>query len=979
MIRFLQRFEQVVNDHPERIAVVDRDGMRVTAYRELYDKALRVNAWLREQGVGKEDVIAIYYPKGLEYIVTRIGIIMSGAAWVGLEDIMGRDRIDFVIRDCDCRIVFDMDVWNEAMLCEPCNDQAKSAEHDLAFYIYTSGSTGNPKGAAQEYGVYDLIMEGTFGFLGRTVYPEGRDHAPVQLQFAHVIPETFVGGVFITVGIINVGSTIHVISQEMTRNPNELIKYFLDHKIDSTFMTPTFLNEIQKIPGIAIRGGYTGGEIVSGIYSEAFEIINVYGTSEFGYPACIFVIDRSYDNTPVGYPVCDSSIILIDDNGYEADEGVLCIYLPYFRGYRNLPEEDRNCETVIKGRKYFKSSDYARRDEQGRYTILGRADSMIKINGNRVEPGEVEAAVKKEFNTDFCVVRAVNINGISVLAAYYTDKSMPDGQDVRKRLKKRIPEYMIPSYYVRIDEIPLNTVGKIDRKMLPVPDMTGYVREYKEPANETEKILRDVFSQVFKTAGSIGTDDDFFLLGGDSIIAMKCIVLAKIKDLTVQMIFEGRTVREIARLLNEEKQFTSATEKVHSEQIEAPLNSSQLYLLRYERKHPGTTMLNIPIKFIMKEDVDLYEVADAIRKALKQHPVMLSTIEKCGDEYVLKYRPDFDREIYIETVSEEELDDIEKNFVKPFILDGTPLFRCRILRSGLRKIVLFDVYHVICDGYSYDFFVEEIGHILYKRSLAKDSFYDILLEDNSSRMSGRHEKDRLYFKNRYDRIGYSTLPLKDHDGVENVDNTIMTGFTHKRTDAERIGRKYGLGKTGFYIAAVILAMAAYNRKDRIMITWTWNGRSDERKADSVGVLIADIPVAVELNDRLTIEGLLSDISLQIREGIKHDSISYWEDKDTYYGEDLLCLTYQGNLYEYPADEYVESIEIMQSDNDACYNSMNVDILDSNEDYEIMIHYNSGLYDEDSVKRFGRLICEMCERIIMGHGDGSFVPLHCLSK
>ena len=132
-------------------------------------------------------------------------------------------------------------------------------------------------------------------------------------------------------------------------------------------------------------------------------------------------------------------------------------------------------------------------------------------------------------------------------------------------------------------------------------------------------------------------------------------------------------------------------------------------------------------------------------------------------------------------------------------------------------------------------------------------------------------------------------------------------------------------------------------------------------------MIADLPVAAELNGRLTLDELLSDISLQIREGIKHDSISYWEDKDTYYGEDLVCLTYQGDLYEYPADEYVERIEMLQSDKDACYNSMNVDILDSNEDYGIMIHYNSGLYDEDSVRSFGRLMCEMCERIITSDG------------
>ena len=967
MIRYLQRLAQVAGEHPDRIAVVDHDGMRETTYRELYDKALRVNAWLREHGAGREDVIAVYYPKGLEYIATRIGVIMSGAAWVGLEDLMGRDRIDFVIRDCGCRMVFDMDIWNEAMLYAPCNEQADSDEHDLAFYIYTSGSTGNPKGAAQEYGVYDLIMEGTFGFLSRTVYPDGTDHEPVQLQFAHVIPETFAGGAYITVGVTAVESTIHVISQELTHKPDDLIQYFIKKKIDSTFMTPTFLNRLQKIPGLSIRGGYTGGEIVSGVYSEEFEIINVYGTSEFGYPVCLFVIDKPYDITPVGYPVGDSSIILIDDDGNEADEGVLCIYLPYFRGYRNLPEENRDCEILINGRKYFRSSDYARRDEKGCYTILGRIDSMIKINGNRVEPGEAEAAIRREFGLDFCAVRTVSVNGVSVLAAYYTDEDMPDGQEVYRRLKDHIPLYMIPSYYIRIDEIPVNAVGKIDRKALPTPDIRGYIREYTGPVNETERVLCDCFSGIFKEVGRIGTDDDFFLLGGDSVTAMECIARVGIRELTVQMIYEGRTVREIARLLAEARQTAGAKDEECSNQAEAPLNPAQSYLLRYDRKHPGTTMLNIPIKFIMNKDTDLDEVAEAIRMAVRQHPAILSTIEKHGESYILKYRPGFDRYIYAETVSEEELDDIEKSFVKPFTIDGTPLFRCRILKTATRKVVFFDVYHCICDGYSYDFLVEEIGRVLYGTSMSKDFFYDILREESISLKSGRGEKDRRYFESRYDRRDYSTLPLKDHDAGENVNKIIPIDFTHKRDDAVRIAGKYGLGKTGFYIAALLLAVAAYNGCDKVMITWTWNGRSDERRAGSVGVMIKDLPAAVEIDRNLTVDGLLTDISLQIREGIKHDSISYWEEKDSYYGEDLLCLNYQGNLYEYPSDEFVDGIEMMKSDKEACRNSMEVEILDCNDDYEVLIYYNSGLYDEAGVRSFGSLICGMCQRITESEG------------
>ena len=117
-------------------------------------------------GIGAEKVVAIYYPKGVEYIATRIGVIMAGAAWVGLEDMMGSSRTAYVIKDCGCEVVFNSELWEEAMQMEPSYDFADPDDHDLAFFIYTSGSTGEPKGAANEYGIYDYIMEGTNGFVG---------------------------------------------------------------------------------------------------------------------------------------------------------------------------------------------------------------------------------------------------------------------------------------------------------------------------------------------------------------------------------------------------------------------------------------------------------------------------------------------------------------------------------------------------------------------------------------------------------------------------------------------------------------------------------------------------------------------------------------------------------------------------------------------------------------------------------------------
>ena len=402
-IEGLSAFFDKLESFSNRIAVVDHEGGRNTTYLEFYENCKKVNAYLRKKGIGTEDTVAIHVPRGMEYMAVRVGVIIS------LEDMMGLERIAFVMKDCGCKLEFTMQCWDEAMKEAPCAEIHKASPHDLAFFIYTSGSTGNPKGIAQEYGVYKNLIEGTCDFVEPYSNPPS--------QFAHVIPESYAGGAYITLGELISGNTVHVLSFGFLRDIKGLAQYFATHCIDTTFMTPEFLKAMQKIPGFTLRACFTGGEIVADVYSSEFDIINVYGSSEFGYPMSLFTLDKSYSNTPIGYATCNSDIILIDENGDEADEGVFCIALPFFRGYNKVSDENRFVEH--NGKKYFKASDYAKRDPDGKYTILGRVDSMVKINGNRIDPAEIESAAKSALSLEFCVVKAFEKNGSVRLGLYY--------------------------------------------------------------------------------------------------------------------------------------------------------------------------------------------------------------------------------------------------------------------------------------------------------------------------------------------------------------------------------------------------------------------------------------------------------------------------------------------------------------------------------------------------------------------------------
>lgn len=961
---FLKRFLDIVAKFPDRAAVVDMDGTRSTSYRQLYEQAARVNRWLKEHHIGTESVVAIYFTKGVEYIATRIGVIMAGAAWVGLEDMMGSSRIEYVIKDCGCKKVFDKQLWDEAMNLEPSYDFADPDDHDLAFLIYTSGSTGEPKGAAHEYGIYNYIMKGVNGFVGPYAFPEGRDGEPHPVQFAHVLPETFVGGVFITVGILDAESTIHVISQEMARDVKKLIEYFKDHRIDTTFMTPTFLNLAKTIPGLSLRAAFTGGEIVSNVFSDTFDIINVYGSSEFGYPSCLFKLDHPYEITPIGYPVADSDFHLIDEEGRESDEGELIVYLPWFRGYHHLPELNVSASYYLGEKKYFRTSDIARRDEKGCFTIIGRADDMVKINGNRIDPSEIEKAMREAFDMDFCAVKPIYQGERAVICAWYTDDKVPDPEQAAAILKDYLPQYMIPSHYIHIDEIPLNSNGKVDKKNLPEPMQSFESNGTTKAVSQEERILCGLLRKVLKIKRSVSNDDDFFDLGGDSIHAMQIVAEDVLPGLSVSMIYEGRTVKRICRLYAD---WIKTEKKRGSEDNlmdRTPINIGQEYLLKYVLKYPETTMLNIPIRFDIRDDVNLQKLAETVREVIRSHPALLSTIEPSGDGgFIQRYVPDFDTDIKVERMTDAELEDACRTFVRPFRLDGSPMMHCRIMEGDTRKTILFEVSHLVCDGWSLNLIFEDVGRALKGKKNQRDHWLDLVQQEANRKTSIIWQKDMAYFRKKYDKTGFTTLPRPDHIAHGSKSAYLTRLFEFGKESADKFCIMHRLGKNGLYLLASAMAIADYNETEDVLLTWTWNGRIDAQTNTSVGVFYKDLPVAFHIDKNPYIPDLLKETSKQIEDGVAHGHASYFMETGNYRNSDLLCLIYQGDIYQYDPDEVVVSAEMMDMDNDICNNALNVEVIESEDTYGIVLNYNAAMYDKASMERFAELICSKCSEII----------------
>ncbi|MCR5490936.1 MAG: non-ribosomal peptide synthetase, partial [Bacilli bacterium] len=504
----LEQLASFTAETPNNAILFDESHGKGITYAQLDDMSGRLYGYLKKQGIGKEDFVLIDLPRGVLPVIAMIGIWKAGAAWALVEDTYAPERIAYIRKDCGCKLEISAANWEEIMKCEPLAGFEKPDLHDAAYAIYTSGTTGNPKGVLHEYGNLERAIE-SIRINGETPFT-GKD------RLALLAPMNFVASVIVILKALSIhnGKTF-VVSYATIKNPMALKMFFLEKRISVTFLTPSYVRMLGNTTGPFLRMLFVGSEPANNVYNKNLTLINIYACSESGFAVGVFQIDRSYETCPIGKPEVDTKITLIGEDGKEVPEGEtgeLCFENPYVRGYMNLPEE--SAKAFVNG--IYHTGDLARKDENGNYVLLGRSGDMIKINGNRIEPAEIEAAVKNVLGVDWVAARGFEESNKSYLCAYYTQEVSFDPNQVRQELMKRLPYYMIPAFFIKIDKAPLKANGKLDRKALPKPDASDFKTDYVAPTNETEEKICKAMAIVLKVE-KIGIHDDFYELGGDSL------------------------------------------------------------------------------------------------------------------------------------------------------------------------------------------------------------------------------------------------------------------------------------------------------------------------------------------------------------------------------------------------------------------------------------------------------------------------------
>ncbi|MGE5329544.1 MAG: amino acid adenylation domain-containing protein [Deltaproteobacteria bacterium] len=572
-----QMFEEQAAKTPDNIAVVFED--KKLTYRELNEKSNQLARILREKGVKPDSIVGIMIYRSIEMIVGVMGILKAGGAYLPIDPDYPKDRIEYMLEDSNALVLLTETALKEAvkfdgefidLKCEEIysgdtsNISKINKPTDLAYVIYTSGSTGKPKGVMIEH----------FGVINRINWMQKKYPINEKSAILQKTPFTFDVSVWELFWWFFVGARVCMLEPAGEKEPEKIIKAIEENKITTMHFVPSmlsmFLQYIEENTDLkrlkTLKQVFASGEALNvqkvALFNNLLnkvngsELYNLYGPTEA-------TVDVSYYDCstgeimnviPIGRPI-DNTYLYILDKNYNLQpigiSGELCIGGDQVaRGYLNKPEltnEKFIPNPFRDGERIYRTGDLARWFPDGDIEYLGRLDFQVKIRGNRIELGEIENKLLSYQEIKDCIVLAKEDNGNKYLCAYYVSDEEISVEKLRKYLLKELPDYMIPSYLIKLNEMPLSSNGKVNRKALPNPQIVKIETEYIPPRNEIEKLLFQVWAEVLGI-DKIGIDDSFFELGGDSLSVIQILTkIYKYKwNLTTQDFYKYKTIRELS-------------------------------------------------------------------------------------------------------------------------------------------------------------------------------------------------------------------------------------------------------------------------------------------------------------------------------------------------------------------------------------------------------------------------------------------------
>ncbi len=578
-----QLFESQVGNSPEMVAVVFEDQQ--LTYGQLNAQANQLAHYLRAQGVGPEVLVGICVERSLEMIIGILGILKAGGAYMPIDPSYPQERIVFMVEDAqpamvlihpstrevipDSIRIIDMEMEQEAIVqWSDHNPVHLSLAQNLAYAIYTSGSTGKPKGSG-------LVHQGV---VNRLEWMQKQYQLGAHDRILQKTPFSFDVSVWELFWPILEGARQIIAPPDAHKDVIRIVEIIKQHEITILHFVPSMLSAFLDMCDVtacqSLRHVICSGEALSASIQQRFfkklpvQLHNLYGPTEASIDVTMWACkSNSVDSIiPIGRPIDNTQIYLFDAYLNPVPVGVPGeLYIGgvgLARCYQNraaLTAERfiPSPFSVEPGERLYRTGDLARYRADGNIEYLGRTDHQVKIRGFRIELGEIETALLQhaQIKEAIAIVREDNPEDKRLVAYVVCTESAPGIEDIRAQLQTRLPDHMIPTAFVFLEDLPLTSNGKLDRKALPAPDGNEQLaHEYVAPRNPTEEIIANIWAEVLGVE-RVGIHDNFFELGGHSLLALKLLERMRHQGLHAdvrQLFVAPRFIEFVAAISNEE-------------------------------------------------------------------------------------------------------------------------------------------------------------------------------------------------------------------------------------------------------------------------------------------------------------------------------------------------------------------------------------------------------------------------------------------
>lgn len=925
-----QLFEQQVELHPEKVAVYFQ--RQKLTYKELNQRADHLAQILRARGVGPNVLVGICAKRSLEMVVGLLGILKAGGAYLPLDPTYPKERISFVLTDTQASLLLtqqellgNLPDFQGEVLClnalPTLPDAASTWErnmHDpnqLAYIIYTSGSTGLPKGVMLSHRNVTNFFVGMDQRLG--VEGPGVWLALTSISFDISVLELFWtltrGFEVVIQAELNEADTLAY--EEGYTVADQVSRYTVTHLQCTPSLMQILLADGQTRAALSsLRCLMLGGENLPLPLAEELQklvqgrVLNMYGPTETTIWSSTFALGTLEQGVSIGTPIANTTMYILDNQYRPVPVGVSGeLYIGgsgVARGYWQRPAltAERfipNPFSKHSGSRLYHTGDLARYRSDGCIDYLGRSDDQVKLRGFRIELGEIEAVLHQHPAVQDVAVRVwQDASGISRIAAYvvlcaYEQVSVAE---LHTYLKDRLPDYMLPQSFTSLPALPLTANGKIDRKALPQPeemDMGASVA-YVAPEGPLEEILAELWCQLLGRE-RIGRHDNFFDLGGDSILALRIVAKAKEKGLLFQpkQLFQYQTIAELASLLCSSR---PTLVNKPAQDIAVPLTPIQHWF--FERRLANPHHFNMSVLLEAARPLDPALLEKACRHLIQRHDgLRLRFLPASESQWQAVITTDDSLRfvaLNLETLEQAEAETLliqEMSALQASLrLSSGPLIGMAHIRPGTHRPerVLLIAHHLLVDILSSDIFLEELQTCYTQLSQGQPVELPPLTTTYAqwASIQAEHARSRTFQQEANywlapARSCIKPLPVDHPGGLNTEEMSAIATMTldHDETKALQTmaRRRYRTQVSDLVLAALASALATWTNQPAVLIDREGHGRETlAQEVDlsrTIGWFTAVIPTLLQISAPADMHTTLAEVKKQAR-AIPQGGIGY---------------------------------------------------------------------------------------------------------